>query len=244
MTIDKKIAAFRSTAPVYSELDQQDKKLTARPTKTTKRVKEIREAPSFIEAARREQIINCAIDTIASLGYAQTSLAEIAKRAKISKGIITYYFSSKDELIQQVLASIFSKADEFMRSQALATSAAARLRSYIDSNIAFLRNDRKQVLALVDILVNARDKAGKPLLSAAKYEPVLEGLEQILIQGQQAGEFRAFSTRVMAVAIRGAIDGIPGQMTTHPGLDLQAYATELTTLFERATRQPKSRRSK
>lgn len=43
------------------------------------------ERPSFIEAARRTQLIAYAIETIASLGYAQASLAHIAKLAGISK---------------------------------------------------------------------------------------------------------------------------------------------------------------
>ena len=44
--------------------------------------------PTFTEAARRIQIIECAIETLATLGYAQASLAHIAKRAGISKGVI------------------------------------------------------------------------------------------------------------------------------------------------------------
>ncbi len=59
--------------------------------------------PTFTEAARRTQIIECAIETLATLGYAQASLAHIAKRAGISKGVIVYYFSSKEELFEQVI---------------------------------------------------------------------------------------------------------------------------------------------
>ena len=57
--------------------------------------------PTFTEAARRTQIIACAIETLATLGYAQASLAHIAQRAGISKGVIVYYFSSKEELYQE-----------------------------------------------------------------------------------------------------------------------------------------------
>ena len=42
---------------------------------------------SFIEKARRTQIVECAIETIAEVGYAQASLGQIAKRAQISKGL-------------------------------------------------------------------------------------------------------------------------------------------------------------
>ncbi|MBV9711803.1 MAG: TetR family transcriptional regulator, partial [Ktedonobacteraceae bacterium] len=70
--------------------------------------------PTFTEAARRTQIIECAIETIATLGYAQASLAQIAKRAGISKGVIVYYFKSREELIKQVVKAIFTDAASFI----------------------------------------------------------------------------------------------------------------------------------
>src|SRR5437868_14750695 len=65
--------------------------------------------PTFTEAARRTQIIECAIETLATLGYAQASLAQIAKRAGISKGVIVYYFSSKGVLFEQVIQAIYTE---------------------------------------------------------------------------------------------------------------------------------------
>jgi TetR/AcrR family transcriptional regulator, fatty acid metabolism regulator protein len=205
--------------------------MTSRPKKR----KEKNRKPSFIETARRDQIIEVAIQTIAAIGYSQASLAEIAKRAKVSKGIISYYFSGKDELIIQVIRRIFTLGEERMRSYQDAPTAGEKLKKYIELNVAFLRENRKQALALVDILINARDKHGKSLMVPANYEPVVNVLEQLLIEGQNSGEFRKFSPRVMAASVRGAIDAISGQMVTHPDLDLDLYAQELVHLFELAT---------
>ncbi|MBV9802070.1 MAG: TetR family transcriptional regulator, partial [Solirubrobacterales bacterium] len=58
---------------------------------------------TFIEQARRAQIVGVAIDTIAELGYAQASLARIAERAGISKGVIAYHFAGKEDLIAEVV---------------------------------------------------------------------------------------------------------------------------------------------
>ena len=63
---------------------------------------------TFTEAARRAQIIECTIETLAVLGYAQTSLAHIAERAGINKGLILYYFTSKEELMRQVVTQIYT----------------------------------------------------------------------------------------------------------------------------------------
>jgi AcrR family transcriptional regulator len=198
------------------------------------------ERRTFIEAARRAQIVACAIDTIATLGYAQASLAQIARRAGISKGVISYHFADKDELIRQVVAELLQAFDSYMRPRIAAEfrSATRMLRVYIESNVEFMTTHRKHVLALVEVVTNARRRAGNPLFDPKKYEAGLTELEQILRRGQRAGEFRRFSTRVMAVSIRAAIDAIAAQMVTNPDLDIDAYGAELATQFEQASKAP------
>ena len=65
-----------------------------------------KEKRSFIEEARRAQIIEAAIDVIADLGASQSSLAKIAERANISTSLILYHFKDKEELFNIVLGSI------------------------------------------------------------------------------------------------------------------------------------------
>ncbi len=66
---------------------------------------------------------------------------------------------------------------------------------------------------------------------------VLSPIEQILSNGQQAGEFRDFDTRVMAAVIQRAVDGLPFLLEAHPDLDVGTYARELVTTFGLATRR-------
>jgi TetR/AcrR family fatty acid metabolism transcriptional regulator len=91
----------------------------------TKNASDGQKRPSFIEAARRAQLIECAIETIATLGYAQASLAQIAKRAGISKSVITYHFTSKEELIEQVVTAIYTVAVQGVTPQISAQPTAA-----------------------------------------------------------------------------------------------------------------------
>ena len=74
----------------------------------------VREEPTFIEAARRTQIVMCAIETLAEVGFQRASLAEIAKHAGISKSVISYYFASKDDLIAQVVTAVYETARAVM----------------------------------------------------------------------------------------------------------------------------------
>jgi len=54
---------------------------------------------------RRNEIIDVALNLFATVGYDSTSIARIAKEAKISKGLIYNYFSSKEELLIKVMVN-------------------------------------------------------------------------------------------------------------------------------------------
>jgi AcrR family transcriptional regulator len=193
--------------------------------------------PSFIEAARRAQLIECAIETIATLGYAQASLAQIARRANISKSVITYYFASKEELLEQVVTEIYTAAVQAVTPQIAAQpTAQLRLQAYIRSAVDYIGTHRMQMVALLEIALNFRTADGKLRYSGTE-EWILTALEAILRQGQEEGEFRAFDLRVMAVAIRRAIDAVAPLFAANPNLDVESYAQELVTLFDRATRK-------
>ena len=194
------------------------------------------ETPSFIEAARRAQIVAKAIETIAELGFAQASLAQIAQRSEVSKGVILYYFTSKEELLRQVVAEIFSQATQTISPQIAAQpSARLRLQVYVRSAIEYIGAHRAQMKALTDILSNHRGGYAQPFFGQANQEAILVDLETLLRAGQAQGDFRAFDPKVMAVTIRRAIDVVPSLLVANPNLDAHAYADELATLFDRAT---------
>jgi TetR/AcrR family transcriptional regulator, fatty acid metabolism regulator protein len=194
---------------------------------------------SFIETARRAQLVECAIDAIAELGYANASLAEIARRASVSKGVISYHFADKRELIQQVIDTVMEKAGAVMLPRIFAEhSAAGMLRAYIESNLEFLDAHRNDIMAVMNIAGGARGDDGKSMIDLTlTFEPAVRELENLLRSGQERGEFREFSTRVMAVTIRNAIDALSPQLAVYPELDLKIYANELATLFNIATRK-------
>jgi len=194
---------------------------------------------SFVEIARRAQIVECAIDAIAELGYAGASLAEIARRAGVSKGVISYHFAGKRELIEQVVSAVLTKAGAVMLPRIFAEqSAAGMLRAYIESNLEFLGTNLNHIRAVMNIAVGARGDDGKPMVDlTVSFEPAVRELENLLRSGQERGEFREFSTRVMAVTIRNAIDSLAPILAADPKMDLKLYAKELATTFDIATRK-------
>lgn len=191
-----------------------------------------------MDVARRAQLVECAIDAIAELGLPKASLAEVAKRAGVTKTTIFYHFENRDELIREVFASTLRQGAEFMAARTgKAESAAAELRAYIEANVAYIRIHRKHVRVLTAIAMNFTDEDGRTRLThdASVYGTSLAPLQDILERGQRAGEFRDFTTRTMAMTIRAAIDAIGPQLSVIPDLDLDAYASDLVSLFRHAT---------
>lgn len=68
-------------------------------TRADERVERIsqRQVDKFGE--RRRELADAAIQTLSELGYARTSLREIAANSAYSHGVLHYYFKDKDELI-------------------------------------------------------------------------------------------------------------------------------------------------
>ncbi len=199
----------------------------------------VQRSGSFIEAARRAQIVDSAIETIAEFGYANASLARIARRAGISKGVISYHFAGKDELMRQVLTDGLDLAEAQMLPRILAgTTALERLRGHVEGNVAFVKAYPRHLAAIVEILANARDEAGKATVEASSFTGPVDRVADALPVGQEVGELREFDPLLMAQSLRGAIDGMVARFAANPDLDLDAYGRELVTPFELATRKP------
>src|SRR5271156_819647 len=125
---------------------------------------------SFIETARRAQIVDCAVAAIADLGFAQASLARIAKRAGVSTGVILYYFASKDDLIRDVVAHVFAVGEAFVRPRVDVSSARSALRTFIEAAVAFVGVNPKNTLAVMNIIRAGRTENGAPRFDAAVAE--------------------------------------------------------------------------
>lgn len=194
------------------------------------------EASTFTQLKRRDQLVDCAIDAIVELGFQRTSVAEVARRAGVSKGVVTYHFPAKDDLIFAVARHIFDSMVEFMDRGGQDAAPGAFVAAYITAWVEYYRTHTRYLLAIAEIWANFRDKDGRRHFGPATQSRELADVEHYLKLGQSSGHLRAFDTRVMAVSMKSALDALTGQLIANPNLDLAAYGAELVALFERATR--------
>lgn len=93
-------------------------------------------------AARRTELALATLHTLAELGYARTSLREIAQNSEYSHGVLHYYFSDKLDLIvhavRQYEAVCVTRYDEVTSA---ATDADGLREEFIATFMATLEDD-------------------------------------------------------------------------------------------------------
>jgi AcrR family transcriptional regulator len=194
-------------------------------------------ARSFIEEARRAQIVASAIEVIAEHGYAKATMDWIARHAGISRSLINYHFAGREDLIGQLVVDVIGRGAAYMVPRIEAAQCPPdKLTAYITSNLEYMAGHRRDIIALVRVAAAVDTGGGLPGIDPDTADQGLEYLRQILRGGQAAGEFADFDVHQMAVALRNVIDGVSTQLAADPELDLTAVTHEITTLFHRATR--------
>ena len=122
------------------DVDQVAAAAAAVPAETNRERVSRRQVDKFAE--RRAQLAGAALQTLAELGYARTSLREIAQKTEFSHGVLHYYFSDKEDLIthcvRQYEAACVTRYDEIV---ALADSAEELKREFSAAMAQTLRTD-------------------------------------------------------------------------------------------------------
>lgn len=93
-------------------------------------------------AERRRELADAAIQTLSELGYARTSLREIAQNSAFSHGVLHYYFADKIELITYCVRQYKSQC--VLRYDAIvagARTAEELADGFADALVATLRDE-------------------------------------------------------------------------------------------------------
>jgi TetR/AcrR family transcriptional regulator, fatty acid metabolism regulator protein len=207
--------------------------------------------PTFVEAARRAQMIEAAIHVVAQNGFASASVSEIAARAQVSRGLVSYHFADKHQLVALIVEKIYATAAEVMLpAVAAAQGARAKLVAYTRSNGEFIIRYPHYAAAQLEIWTSYRSSDGRRLdqliADAGPPPKELEGLNpaHLLAVGIDAAELRAVPVASTAVALRQAIDGAVLCVSRDPSFDVSGYLDDVIDLFDRALRPDSARSSR
>lgn len=189
---------------------------------------------SFIEAARRQQLVAAAVATVNELGYHRASLAEIGARAHIARSAVLYYFTSKEGLLLDLVETVFASLGQSLTLAVdRAEGPAARLRSYAEAYISHVDAERHAVAAAVEIVVSHRTADGTPLYLVEDDEDTAL-LRSILEAGMEDGTFRQMPLSVATGLVEGVLEHSITLVQREPGVDLTELRTQAVPFLFRA----------
>ncbi|MEU5715909.1 TetR/AcrR family transcriptional regulator [Streptomyces sp. NPDC020403] len=187
--------------------------------------------PSPGGLALKAELVDCAVDVLVELGFAGTSVAEVARRAGISKGVVTYHFPTKEDLLSEVVTSLYREAGEQI-SQATgdSDSVIGELATYIRSNLTFVADHPRHVRAVMEVAANMRPANGPP----GGEDPLSDHLRELIERGQATGEAADVDARMLAMTIRAPIDAAAARAACDPTADPRGHAEHLVIIVRRA----------
>lgn len=190
---------------------------------------------TLIEEVRRKQVIDTAIEAIAQDGFARTSIAEIAKRAGVSTGVITYHFKNKDELLEQCIRRLFEAPNTYVIEKVdTKHTSIEKLETFIEANIEFMLKNRSHSTAMVSSFGAFNSETARHRILARQYTKIRKYLSRILDGGKSRGEFKEFSTEAMAQLIFGTLEGLMNQwVLSEKEIDLPLCSEALIDMVTR-----------
>lgn len=190
---------------------------------------------TLIEEVRRKQVIDTAIEAIASEGFTQITIAEIARRVGVSTGVITYHFKNKDDLLEQCIRKLFEAPNAFVIEQVdLQHNFSRKLKVFIEANVEFMLKHRNHSTAMVSSFGAFNSEAARHRILTRQYTKIRTYLTRILDGGKSSGEFREFSSDAMTQIIFGTLEGLMNQwVLSEKEIDLPLCAEALVDMVHR-----------
>ncbi|MBV8910638.1 MAG: transcriptional regulator BetI, partial [Gammaproteobacteria bacterium] len=156
------------------------------------------------EEARRVQLVDVTIDSLAEVGYVGTTLAEIAGRAGVSPGLVAHYFGDKDGLLEAAFRTLARTLAARMHVRlASARTPRARVQAVIDSNLAPEEFDRRTATAWLAFWGQVPHVEGLKRVQSAYQRRMLSNLRNDLRRMIPTDE-----ARTLAAMIAAMIDGV------------------------------------
>jgi TetR/AcrR family transcriptional regulator, transcriptional repressor of bet genes len=185
---------------------------------------------------RRKQLVEAAIAVIHEQGFANATVARIARQAGISSGMVHHYFDSKDDLLFATMRHLLSE----LRTDAVARLARAagpvqRIRAIIDACFGEGQFDEQVFSAWLALYGNARqsDRLRKivSIYHRRLRSSLLHELRLIISEADARRISEGIGAMIDGLWLRYALTGKPDNPETPRALTRDYLAASLERAF-------------
>lgn len=139
--------------------------------RTAKQFEEMRES-------RKEQIMNAALELFAREGYANCSIAQLARHAGISKGLMYNYFESKEALLVTIIEDGISEILDYFDPNHDGVLTTEELDGFIRKVFSSIRENQQFWILYISIILQPRVKE---FLEGEPFSNIMEQFGPMLV---------------------------------------------------------------
>jgi TetR/AcrR family transcriptional repressor of bet genes len=177
--------------------------------------------PKVAGNPRRAQILRAVYAVAARVGLNRLTVRLVAAKARLSAGLVLFYFKTKERLLRALLRDVLRSAEmpAIPKEVARLKSPVARLRSLLQSEIKRLLSEPDRVRLLAEYRVKGfGDSATKTKMRGEleHYRDAFLPTAKAVI-AQEPGRFPNVSAEGLAAVAVGVIEGCAVQSVIDPG---------------------------
>jgi len=158
---------------------------------------------------RQLQLIEATIDSLAKRGYAETTMADVADGAGLSRGIVNFHFESKEKLLIATLQHMYDEYSAHWRAslQKAGDDPARQLQQLVWADFDRSICNKRKLAAWLAFWGEAKSRPTYQALSSSRdnyYQQVFIDLCTTL---KQSGAY-GYEPQVMALALSAMLEGL------------------------------------
>jgi TetR/AcrR family transcriptional repressor of bet genes len=174
------------------------------------RTREVPKSRAATREFRKQQLIDSTIDSIAKRGFSETTLADVADGAGLSRGIVNFHFQSKEQLLVETLQML---ADEYREiwQKALAkagTGTVKRLLAMVAADFEPAVCNRKKIAVWYAFWGEAKSRPTYMKLCADRDNVYADAMLAVCRQLIAEGGYEGLDAAMVAQGMAALTDGL------------------------------------
>lgn len=158
---------------------------------------------------RRLQLIEATIDSLSRRGYSETTMADVADGAGLSRGIVNFHFESKDKLLVATLQHMAEEYAAHWRGalDKAGDEPAARLAALVAADFDRAVCNKRKLAAWCAFWGEAKSRPTYQALCAARDEAYQDTILELCLALTQEGGY-ALDAPATALAVDAMLEGL------------------------------------
>lgn len=142
---------------------------------------------------RKREILKSALYLFSKKGFLRTKMEEIAKRAMLSKGLLYFYFTSKEEILEEIIKEIYRGfIEKIEKIEKISLSPPEKLEEFVKFEWNFYKKNKRFAKLIFELYEDEKYflKEGKVKTFREIHLKEKEVLTNIIEEGIKKGFFK------------------------------------------------------